>query len=117
MLLPEDYENACTTSLFDTSTDAKDRICPRRPEVRRTVSVGIPTSVELQTAQARPNMSSGLIRISRRDMRLQEDVDWLPILAEKFRRLAALGGANAAEIKLQLGDLSAKSATRVQIFI
>lgn len=112
MLLPRDYDD---NALFHPLT----RKLMERVEFAhggRTFDAkypdGIPTSLEVQHTRL-GRFSSGLVMYPAGHSRCAS-IDWAPVLVEKFRRLARLGGGDADGIAERLTNISAKSPEEVQ---
>ena len=112
MLLPEDYDTPALHQYVTRQLMRKIEFLPGGPEYDVQYPDGIPTCVEIEHARL-GRLSSGLIKYPAGHARCTS-VDWSPILREKFRRLATLGGANPVEVEEQVSHLADKSPTEVR---
>jgi 2-methylcitrate dehydratase len=112
MLLPDDYDDEAllhplTRALMDRIEFAHGgrKYDAKYPD-------GIPTSLDLDHARL-GRFSSGLVMYPAGHARCTA-LDWSPVLAEKFRRLAKLGGADAQAVEARLANLGTKTVEEVK---
>ena len=112
MLLPADYDDAALLHPLTRSIIQKIDFRYGGPEYDAKYPDGIPTSLELYHARL-GRFSSGLVMYPAGHARC-DAIDWQPILAEKFRRLAKLGGADAQAVETRLANLGSKTVDEVR---
>jgi 2-methylcitrate dehydratase len=112
MLMPGDYDDEAlfhplTRQLMQRIEFAHGgrRFDSRYPD-------GIPTNIELDHVRL-GKFSSGLVMYPAGHARCTY-IDWQPYLAEKFRRLAKIGGADADAVIARLTNLGAKTPDEVR---
>lgn len=112
MLLPRDYDNDAIANPLTRQLMERIEFAHGGPTFDSRYPDGIPTSIELQHAQL-GGYSSGMVMYPAGHARCTT-IDWKPILAEKFRRLAKIGGADAETLAERLSNLGTKSPEDVR---
>jgi len=112
MLLPADYDDDALFHPLTRQLMERIEFAHGGRKYDALYPDGIPTSLELEHERL-GKFSSGLVMYPAGHARC-DYLDWQPILDEKFRRLAKIGGVDADEVRERLTPLAEKSADEVR---
>lgn len=112
MLLPTDYDDDALFHPLTRQLMERIEFAHGGRKYDAQYPDGIPTSIELHHMRL-GRFSSGMVMYPAGHARCTS-IDWAPILAEKFRRLAKQGGADAEQLAERLLNLGVKSPEDVR---